>query len=138
MKKHGQALIISLCILGLLILSLIPLGENVLINMKDHKIFMNKDKAFYLARAGLNMADWRIINEGWKGSDEEINLDENEIKNKLYTEDSILEHLGEGGYKYLKAIGKDEIYVMGFVGGDINSTISKIFIKRANNKWKIF
>lgn len=138
MNNKGQFLLLALCVLSLLFLTAIPLSRNVLVNIKDQKIFAGKDKAFYLARAGIDKVDWRVNNEGWQGSHSGLNLNDNEIKDLLSNGSGILEFLGDGGFKYIKIIGKNETYIMGFYGKDPNHAKSKIFIKEINKKWQTF
>lgn len=139
MNKNGQFLIIAICVIGLLLLTLLPLSKNIILSFKDVNMFMNKDKAFYLARAGFSKTEWRINNENWQGSCNELNLTDIQIKDLLSnTNEGIEEVLGEGGFRYIKIIGQDKIYVVGFCGNDFNTAKSKIFIKKINKKWKIF
>lgn len=138
MNNKGQFLLITLCILGILLFAAIPLSQNIILGIKNQKVFMNKDKAYFLARAGINKVNWRIKNEGWEGANYSLNFNNNEIKNILSSGNGSIDFLGEGGFKYIKIIGKDEIYVMGFCGKDVNSASSKVFIRQVNGKWRIF
>lgn len=137
MNNKGQFLIIALCLISLLFLSAIPLSQNVFLNIKDSRMFLTKDKAFYLARAGLNKAVWKVKKEGWVGSHSE--LSDSQIKTLLSSpNEGIEEYLGDGGFRYIKIIGQDKIYVMGFCGKDVAGAKSRIFLKGAGGKWRIF
>lgn len=137
MNNYGQFQIIALCLIGLLFLTAIPLSQNIFVNIKDEKMFLARDKAFYLARAGLNKAMWKVKKEDWNGSHGEIN-DLEAKKILAINGEGIEESMGDGGFKYIKTIDQDKIYVMGFCGSSSSKAKSRIFIKGVNSKWKVF
>ena len=111
-KSKGQVLVITLILMTVLCLAIAAVTSMVFSGSKSAELFVDKEKAFYIAEAGIEKAKSILANNEYWFTDSPHSPDD-DANWVISGANGSVADLGGGSYKMVRSSGSDIVYSVG-------------------------
>ena len=140
--RKGSALLTVLAIMSVLLIMILSVSKAALSDARLSRIKLDQAKVFYLSESGIEHGKSKIAADpGWFTDDMSVGKDKTLLLSVCAGNKYIL---GDGGYKIVRAKGKNELYSIGFLGTDITKSRAFAFqriefeLPIRQKRWEMF
>jgi hypothetical protein len=132
-NNKGQILIIVMLIMSALLMAGVLMTRAILSEQFMINMFINKQKAYYLAEAGIEDAKVLILNNpNWFTDNPHTPDDDSDWI--IYLSTGCIKKLGSGSYKIVRESGKNAVYSVGFIGKNMEQAKARSLIRLQDGK----